>query len=154
MYDIRDVLRKAIDIALRKREMFEKLKEDAGDMRVRMQIGVFIKAMDADIHYYENVIKNISDAMAEGIDFGVYDKISFLVNQFTRTIVPPKLGDPKTMMKYFIEQEKAAYALLVDIQGRMVTDERIASSIAYYVLLEAIEDKSKKIADLEKFIHE
>lgn len=152
MYDVRDVLRKAIDITLRKREMFEQLKEDAGDIRIRMQISVFEKTMDTDIHYYETMIKNITDAMAENLDFAVFDKISFLVNQFTRTIVPPKLTDQKSMLRYFLEQEKAAYALLVDIQGRMVTDKRIAESIAYYVLLEAIEDKRKRIADLEHFL--
>lgn len=152
MYDVRDVLRKAIDISIRKREMFEKLKEDAGDIRIRMQISVFEKTMDSDIHYYETMIKNISDSMAESIDFAVYDKISFLVNQFTRTIVPPKLSGQKSLLLYFIDQEKAAYALLVDIQGRMVTDKRIAESIAYYVLLEAIEEKKKRILDLEKFL--
>lgn len=151
MYDIRDVLRKAIDIAIRRRSMFERLKEDAGDIRIRMQIGVFEKQVDMDIHYYENIIKNISDSMAEGIDFAVYDKISFLVNQFTRTIVPPKEISQKSLLSYFIEQEKASYALLVDIQGRMVTDKAIAESIAYYVLLDAIEDKTKKIRDLERF---
>lgn len=152
MYDVRDILRKAIDIALRKREMFEQLKEDAGDIRIRMQISVFEKTMDTDIHYYETMIKNISDAMAESLDFGVFDKVSFLVNQFTRTIVPPKLMDQKSMLRYFIDQEKAAYALLVDIQGRMVTDKTMAETIAYYVLLEAIEDKRKRIADLESFL--
>lgn len=151
MYDIRDVLRKAIDLAIRRRSMFERLKEDAGDIRIRMQIGVFEKQMDLDIHYYENIIKNISDSMAEGIDYAIYDKISFLVNQFTRTIVPPKEINQKSLLNYFIDQEKASYALLVDIQGRMVTEKAIAESIAYYVLLDAIEDKKKRIRDLERF---
>lgn len=152
MYDIRDVLRKGIDIAIRKRTMFEKLREDAGDLRLRMQLGVFIKAMDKDINYYETMIKNITDAMAEAIDFGVFDKISSLVNQFSRTILPPKITDRSVLLKYVIEQEKAALALLLDIQGRMVTEKAIAGTISYYVLLEAIEDKRKRIDELERFI--
>lgn len=152
MYDVRDVLKKAIDIANRKKTMLEKASEDAGDVRMRMLIAVFIKTVEKDIQHYESMIANITDAMAEAIEFSVYDKISFLVNQFFRTLHYPKIKDQKSFVQYAIEQEKSIYALLVDIQGRMVTNEAIVNTIAYYALTEVIENKKKNIEHLENFM--
>ena len=88
MYDIRDILRKVINIATKIKGEYKKLQENSGDMRMRILIGVFIRSLDKDISYYEKLIDNLTDSIAETIDFDVFDKISSLVNQFTRTIGP------------------------------------------------------------------
>lgn len=151
MYDIRDVLRKGIDVATKKRAIYERIKEDNGDVRVRMMVQVMIGQVDSDINHYKNMIQNISDEMAEDIDFGTYDKISSLVNQFSRILTTPQIRDRKLFLEYAIELEKSIYALLVDIKGRLVTSDLIANSISYYVLLEMIDAKEKLISELENF---
>ena len=78
MYDIRDILRKAIEIASKKRKVYQKLQDNSGDVRMRVLIGVFIKAMNSDISYYQRLIENVSDQMAIGLDFSTFDKISSL----------------------------------------------------------------------------
>ncbi len=153
MYDIRDVLQKGIEIALKKKKLFEKLEEENGDIRVRMVLKVLISAVDTDVRHYQSMIQNITTEMAEDIDFGTYDKISSLVTQFSVRLVAPVLRDRQQIVDYSIGLEKAVYALLVDIKGRLVSSDLISNSISYYVLLEMIDDKEKFIKELESFNH-
>lgn len=148
MYDIRDILRKAIEIASKKRAVYQKLQDNSGDVRMRVLIGVFIKAMNLDISYYQRLIDNVSDQMAVGLDFSTFDKISSLVNQFSRLILDVNITDRKELVSYVLEQEKASYALMIDIQGRLVVTET-SNSIAYYVFSELILNKKNYIEELE-----
>lgn len=148
MYDIRDILRKAIEIASKKRAVYQKLQDNSGDVRMRVLIGVFIKAMNLDISYYQRLIDNVSDQMAVGLDFSTFDKISSLVNQFSRLILDINITDRKELVSYVLEQEKASYALMIDIQGRLVVTET-SNSIAYYVFSELILNKKHYIEELE-----
>ncbi len=151
MYDIRDILRKGIDITEKRKQQFKQLQENSGDIRMRILIGVFIKEINRDITYYQRLTESITDVLAETIDFGVFDKISSLVNQFSRTILPLSITDRRELVRFVIDQEKATYALLVDIQGRMVVSSSTVS-IAYYVLLEIIDEKRQYIEELERMI--
>ena len=98
MYDIRDVLRKGTEGASKKKGIYEKIKEDNGDIRVRMMVQVMISQVEQDILHYQSMIMNISDEMAEGIDFGTYDKISSLVNQFSRILTTPQIRDRRLFL--------------------------------------------------------
>ncbi len=151
MYDIRDILRKGIDITEKRKQQFKQLQENSGDIRMRILIGIFIKEINRDITYYQRLTESITDVLAETIDFGVFDKISSLVNQFSRTILPLSITDRRELVRFVIDQEKATYALLVDIQGRMVVSSSTVS-IAYYVLLEIIDEKRQYIEELERMI--
>ena len=151
MYDIRDILRKGIDITEKRKQQFKQLQENSGDIRMRILIGVFIKEINRDITYYQRLTESITDVLAETIDFGVFDKISSLVKQFSRTILPLSITDRRELVRFVIDQEKATYALLVDIQGRMVVSSSTVS-IAYYVLLEIIDEKRQYIEELERMI--
>lgn len=151
MYDIRDVLTKGIEIASKKKKLYEHIRDNNGDVRVRTVANILIDAVNSDIVHYQMMIKNVTDEMAEDIDFGTYDKISSLVNQFSRLMIAPEIRDRRQLLDYSIEVEKALYALLIDIKGRLVTSEIITSSISYYVLLEMIVDKESFIQKLESF---
>ncbi|HAS74501.1 MAG TPA: hypothetical protein DCS67_10180 [Clostridiales bacterium UBA8960] len=151
MYDIRDILRKGLMINQKKMEAYQKLQENSGDVRMRILIGVFIRALEKDVLYLQKLIDSITDSIAETIDFGVFDKVSNLVNQFSRTIVPIDIKERRALSLFVLDQEKASYALLVDIQGRMVTSST-TTSIAYYVLLELIDEKRKFIEELSLMV--
>lgn len=149
MYDIRDVLQKGITLTEKKKNEYLKLYENSSDIRLRLLISVFIRGFEKDISYYNRLVDSITDSTAEAIDFSVFDKISSLVNQFSRMIVPINITDRKELVAYVFEQEKATFALLMDIQGRMVTTGS-PLSISYYVLLEIIEVKQSFLDELEK----
>lgn len=149
MYDIRDVLNKGIEITNKRKQIFEKARDDQGDVRMRMVMNVLIKSTENDIAHYKSLIKGIDNEMAEDLDFAFYDKTSSLVNQFSRTIIGPTTSDRKELIKFAIEQENAVYALILDIQGRMVIDNESYDNQAYKVLSEVIEEKRKLISQLE-----
>lgn len=152
MYDIRDVLNKGIVIANKRKEIFEKSRDDQGDVRLRMVMNVLIKSTENDIAHYERLIEGITDEMAEDLDFAFYDKISSLINQFSRTIVGPKTSDRKELIKFAIEQENSVYALILDIQGRLVMDNESDDNQPYKILSEVIEEKRKLISQLENMV--
>ncbi len=152
MYDIRDVLNKGIEITKKWKQNLEKARDDQGDVRIRMVMNVLIKSTENDITHYESLIHGITNDMAEDLDFAFYDKISSLVNQFSRTIIGPTTNDRKELIKFAIEQENAVYALILDIQGRMVMDNESYDNQAYNVLSEVIEEKRKLISQLENMV--
>lgn len=149
MYDVRDILNKGIDIAKKRKRIFEKTRDDQGDVRLRIVMNVLIKSTENDIEHYKSLIQSISNEMAEGLDFAFYDKISSLVNQFSRTIVGPTTNDRKELIKFAIDQENSVYALILDIQGRLVMDNESYDNQAYNILSEVIEEKKKLIDQLE-----
>lgn len=151
MYDIRDILNKGIMINEKKKAAYFKLQENSGDIRMRTLVGVFIRELDKEMAYINRMKENITDQMAEAIEFSAFDKVSSLVNQFSRTIVPIKIKDRKELLHHVLEQEKAMYALLIDIQGRLVTTAS-PMSVAYYVLLELIEEKRRYIEELKRMV--
>lgn len=149
MYDIRDVLKKGVEITNKRKQIFENARNDQSDIRIRMVLNVLIKSTQNDITHYESLIEGITNDVAEDLDFAFYDKISSLVNQFSRTIIGPETSDRKELIKFAIEQEHAVYALILDIQGRMVMDNESYDNQAYNVLREVIEEKRKLISQLE-----
>lgn len=151
MYNIRDILRKGLNINEKRLAEYKKLQDNSGDVRMRILIGVFTRALEKDNLYIQKLIDSITDTIAETIDFGVFDKVSSLVNQFARTIVPINIRERKELSIFVLDQEKATYALLVDIQGRMVTSSS-TTSIAYYVLLELIDEKRRFIEELSMMV--
>lgn len=151
MYDVRDIVNKAIDISNQKKALYEKLLDNVWDPGVKITIKVLMKAIDNDMKHYRKIIDNITNEMAEVIDFGIYDKVSSLVNQFSRVIIAPNIQSKGELLAFAIRLEESSYALLVDIQGRMVQNEAVSTTVSYYVLTELIEDKMAFIERLKAF---
>jgi hypothetical protein len=152
MYDIRDIINKAIALANQKRELYIKACEDINAPDVLLVLKVVLKTIEKEIEHYNTMIKNITNEMAEGIDFATYDKVSSLVAQFSKIMIAPKLHNKNELVLFIIDLEEQIYALLVDIQGRMVTNEAVASTVSYYVLNELISEKEQYISNLRGFV--
>jgi len=153
MYDIRDIINKAIALANQKRALYIKACEDINALDVRLVLKVVLKAIDKEIAHYNSMIKNVTNEMADGIDFAAYDKISSLVAQFSKIMIAPKVHNKNELVHFIINLEEQIYALLVDIQGRLVTNEAVASSVSYYVLNELISEKEHYISNLRGFVN-
>lgn len=151
MYDIRDVIKKACQLCDIRLAYLNKARENAGDIRMRMVIGIFVRSIEKEKQYYQKLLATSSEQIEEPIGFDIYDKISFLVNQFSHRLKSSEILDRKAFVKYEIEQEKALYALLVDIQGRIVIDKYSTSTKAYLIMQEIINEKNKKILDLVSY---
>ncbi len=151
MYDIRDILNKAIAITLKRKEVYGKVLENTPDPRLRIMIQIMISRLDQDVNYYENIIKELNLGEIEPIDFGIYDTIASLINQFVRTLTVPKCKNKKEFLNYVIQGESAVLALAMDIQGRLTQAEGRTDSQAYLILSKAILHKRFKIQELEYY---
>lgn len=151
MYDIRDVLRKAIAVSSKRKEVYLSVLEKNEDIKVQTLVRVLIQQIDRDIRGYEKMIEGLTDQQVEVIPFDVYDTISSLINQFMRKLVTQEFDGLKDFLKYAIDHEKAILALLLDIQGRLAQNTPITTSVAYHVLSEMILVKKRTIKNIEHF---
>lgn len=140
-------------IAEKKQAVYGELRENSGDVRMRTLLGVFIRSLQKDIRYLNRLIESVSDASSEPFPFDVFDKISSLVNQFSRRVVSLNIRDRQALVLHAIEYEQSVYALYADIQGRMVSREA-ENALAYAVFLEVIEAKQRDIEKLETYLKE
>jgi hypothetical protein len=108
--------------------------------------------MDKTIQYYETLKKEIEDKNYEEIDFGIYDKMSFLINEFNENISVPEINNVKSFLEFSLVLQKDTYALFVDIQGRFVKNTSDTHTKTYAILSDIINNKAKFIKMLERFI--
>ncbi len=151
MYDIRELLDKAISITEKKIVLYEKLLNGHTDEQLKALIRVMIHIAQRDKHYYLGLGANINDENAQEIDFATYDMIASLINQFVRTFNPPEVESRLEIVEFALNFEKSLYALMVDIQGRLVQSEGLSESITYKTLGKMVNQKLKVISSLEFF---
>lgn len=151
MYDIRDLLDKAVAITDKKIGLYEQLLTTTTEVQLKALIRVMIHSAQRDKHYYLGLKAPISDADAQEIDFGTYDMIASLINQFTRNFQPPQIQSCTELVQFALNFEKSLYALMVDIQGRLVHSEGLSASITYRTLGKMVHQKSSVITTLEHF---
>ncbi len=118
---------------------------------MRIMIQIMISRLSQDIAYYENIVKELEGKEIEPIDFGIYDTIASLINQFVRTLVVPICKSKKEFFNFVIENESAVLALSVDIQGRLAQAEGRSDSQTYTILSKLILHKRFKIQELEYY---
>jgi hypothetical protein len=149
-YNVIDVINKAINIAIRKKAIYESLGQIKCDIpSVEIMSKVLVKEIDRTIKYYEE-LKN--EVMVEEIDFYVYDKMSFLIDEFSKKLYDTEVNNIKEYLKFSLSLEKDGKALLIDVQGRFVKNASDIHTKTYKILSDMINHKENLITTLEKII--
>lgn len=152
-YNIVDIIDKGINIAIRRKVIFEKIGKNRCDIpTMKILSTVLIKEVDRTIQYYETLKKEIGNVEFEEIDFVIYDKISFLINEFNERIYVPEINDVKEYLRFSVDLEKDTYSLLIDIQGRFVKNTSDMHTKTYKILSQIIGNIDKHIKTLEKIL--
>ncbi|MGE5627519.1 MAG: hypothetical protein ACM3X7_05295 [Solirubrobacterales bacterium] len=152
-YNIVDIIDKSINIAKRIKKEYEIIGKEKGDIdSIKIMSIVLAKDADKMISYYEKLKKSIIHEELEDIAFDVYDKISFLINEFNKKNYNPEIHNGHDYLEFRITQEKDLLSLLIDIQGRFVRNKNDVNTKTYKILSEIIENKKKHIKNLEKAI--
>jgi len=153
MYDVRDIIKKIIEINELKKKVYKDIYENAGDIRTQMVAKVFINSVEKDIKNFNKMVKTVSNESVDFIDFGSYDLISKLISQFSvRISTHPQITSRTEFLDFAKELETSTYALLVDVQGRLVTNENIVDTLTYRTLSVMINDKKKNIDNMGKVL--
>lgn len=149
-YNVIDLIDKAINIAGRRKSIFENIGEQKSDITsIKIMSKVLAKEVDKTIQYYETLKKEIGDSELEEIDFGIYDKISFLINEFNKKIYLSEINNVREYLRFSIDLQKDTYSLLVDIQGRFVKNTSDMHTKTYKILSDIISNISRHITTLE-----
>lgn len=153
-YTIIDLLDKIIEISkIKKDNCISAMQNMEKGSHNYILLKVFDKSIGKHIKYYEKLKNDISEngTNIEEIDFQVYDKISYLVNEFKHHSLIPD-NNFNNVEESYLKFQKEVLALYLDIQGRMVKSEKDTKTEAYKTFCEIISYKQKNIAEIEKFI--
>ena len=152
-YNVTDVINKAIKIAIRKKDIYESVGQNKCDITsIKIMSKVLTKEIDRTIKYYEELKNEVSEEKIEEIDFYIYDKMSFLIDEFNKKIYLTEINNNKEYLKFSLDLEKNGRALLIDVQGRFVKRTSDVDTKTYKILSEMITNKDKLISTLEKFL--
>ena len=150
-YNVADIINKAIKIAIRRKTIYENIGQEKCDIvSIKIISKVLIKEVDRTIEYYEALLKEINDMEFEEIDFSIYDKMSFLINDFNKKINIAEINNVREYLNFSLGLEKSLYSLLMDIQGRFVKNTSDIHTKTYRILSDIIDNKAKHIAMIEK----
>lgn len=152
-YNVLDLLDKAINIAEKRKKLYnDALFKTSKNSSIYVLINVLLKNMDRTIEYYEKLKLEAVTVTGEEIDFVIYDKISFLVNEFNHKLFIPENLTTKILLESSLDIEKDILALYIDVQGRFVKNEGDTRTNIYKILSSLILQKQKKVTELEAFI--
>ena len=104
-YNILDIINKAIDIShMRKRLYLEINQQNYQSPSVKILSKVLADNVDKSIIYYEKLKKEV-DENVEIIDFVIYDRISFLINQFNLRIHTANITSASELLSFSLNLE-------------------------------------------------
>lgn len=151
-YNILDVLDKLIFIQKEIRETYKEIKTKTKDNKINILSSVLIKEEERHIEYYKKLKEKFTNELDENIDFDIYDKISFLINQFKERLYYKSPNNVRELLEFALECEEQNKALLIDIQGRLVKNKEDSQTIAYKVLSIIIKEEEKHVKNIKFFI--
>lgn len=153
-YNVIDVIDKAVNIANERKTKYKNIGKRKGDVQsIKIMSTVFVKQADKTIEYYETLKKELEGLKFEDIDFDVYDRMSFLVNEFNKKEYLEEINgikDVKDYLKFSLNLEKDIYSLFVDIKGRFVKNTSDVNTKTYEILSKIVDNKANSISMLEK----
>lgn len=152
-YNVIDLINKSINISIRKKAIYENIEQKKCDISSMDIVStILIKQINNTIRYYEDLKKEVGDESFEEIDLGIYDKISFLINEFNKRLYEPQINNVRDFLVFSLNLEKDTYSLLIDIQGRFVKYASDIHTETYKILSEMINNKADFIKTLERII--
>lgn len=150
-YNIVDLIDKSINISIRKKAIYENiLKQEAEFPSIEILSKTLIKQIDKTIKYYEALKAETNGEIFEDINISVYDRMSFLINEFNKKMYQPKINSAKEFLAFSLTWEKDTYSLFIDLQGRFTRTAGDVNTRTYKILSNIIDNKVKLINTLEK----
>jgi len=154
-YDANDIIDKAVNIALKRKSIYENVKQQNKDIySITILSKVLIKDVEKTIGLYKKLTIELKDVALEEIDFGAYDKISFLINEFNGKLYLYDIKNIKDFLKFSLNLEKDIHSLFLSIQGRLIKNKNDVNTKTYKVLSAMINNKAKLIESIEKILRE
>jgi hypothetical protein len=150
-YNVIDIIDKGIGVANKRKAIFEKIGREKSDTPLlKVMSSVLMKEVDKSIQYYASLKKGIANEEFEEIDFVIYDKIAFLINEFSEKLCIREINNVREYIRFSIDLEKDARSLLTVIQGNLVKSTSDIHTKTYKILSDVITNVDNHIKTLEK----
>lgn len=152
-YNIIDILEKTITIANKRKNIYLNVYYK-GEESIKFQLAknILVKSVEKEIRYYETLKRELQYKDLEDIDFDIYDKISFLMNQFNEKLKCEEIDSIKKIFDWTVSLHKDVLALYVSIQGRLVRNQKYAETLTYEILSNVLAEKRKTIGEFERLL--
>lgn len=151
-YNVIDLIDKAINVSIKKKSIYENIQKKCDITSIEIVSEILIKQINNTIRYYEILKKEIGQEDFEEIDLRIYDRISFLINEFNKKMYEPQINNPREFLEFSLVLEKNTYSLFIDIQGRFMENTSDMHTKTYKVLSDMISNKADFITTLEKIL--
>lgn len=152
-YSIIDLLDKSIKVAIHRKKIYEDIGKEKYDIpSIGIMSKVLAREMDKTINYYEALKNEIKQVEFDEIDFYIYDKMSFLIDEYNKKTCVTEISNIKEYLKFSLDSEKDEKSLLMDVQGRFVKNEIDLKTKTYEILSNMINNKAVNIAVLQKIL--
>lgn len=151
-YTIVDLLDKFIIIEQNGYEMFLKIAGlDNIPANIKTIAKVFAKEELRHIELYKNLKDEISGRTDIELGFDIYDKASKLISEFLKVFQQSKTENIKEILEFSLDFEKENLALLLSIQGLLVSSDN-SQSKSYKVFSEIINEELIHVENVNYFI--
>lgn len=152
-YNVIDLIDKAIKVCIRKKALYEDIAKRKCEIpSIEIVASILIKQINKTIMYYEKLKDEADNDNVEEIAISVYDRISFLINEFNNKIYEPHINNVRQFLEFSLTSEQDIYSLFIDIQGRLVKNTSDINTSTYKILSGMINNKAEFISTLEKLI--
>lgn len=153
MYTILDILDKLIDIEKRAYDFYREIAEkESFEQPIKTMAKVLAREEKRHIKIYEDMKEELKDKKEIDIDFEQYDQIYKVLSTFIRRLINIDIENTDELLKYALDFEKENLALVIRIQGILVRNLEDENSKPYVVLSKLIQEETKHIENIERFI--
>lgn len=147
--DVRVLIQKAVVIANKRKEIYQKISESINEISMRFVMSVLISQVEKDVNFYLDVIESISDDFSEELSEETYRYVEESINEFSNIYDEISLSGLEELFKFALEIEGKLLDLFVNIQSRLIKNNKLSQTQTYLILSNVIRNKESNIKDLK-----
>lgn len=152
--DIRVLIQKAVLIANKRKEIYQNLSESINEISMRFVMSVLISQVEKDVNFYLDVIESISDDFSEELGEETYRYVEESINEFSNIYDEISLSGLEELFKFALDIEGKLLDLFVNIQSRLIKNNKLSQTQTYLILSNVIRNKESNIKDLKYLMME
>jgi hypothetical protein len=154
VYTVQDIIEKLILIEQDGTKIYTDIADKFKESNPMLSIlaKAFAKEEARHAQYYVNLKKEIKNEEEIEIDFHIYDQVAKLLYEYRNRLMLPELKEVRELIKYSLEFERKNIGLLLDIQGRLVTNPQDLSKARYEIFSKIIQEEREREKKLEKYL--